>query len=91
MTQEKGQAEEQGLSEPTVPVVGEPVSDADLVPDNRDVEEVVPTGRLDPVGGMNAGGSFGHTPDHGDANVSRLAGDPESEGADHSASDDEGE
>jgi hypothetical protein len=71
------------VSEPVVP------SDADLVPDNRGVEEVVPQGRLDRVGGLNAGGAFGHTPDHGDANASVLAGDPESEGADHSASEEQ--
>lgn len=60
------------VSEPAVP------TDADLVPDNRGVPLV---GRLDQSGGINAGGAFGHTPDHGDANVSVIAGDPESEGA----------
>lgn len=62
------------VSEPAVP------TDADLVPDNTDVPLV---GRLDQSGGINAGGAFGHTPDHGDANVSVIAGDPETEGADH--------
>lgn len=86
--QEKGDEVQQEqapnvVSEPAIP------SDADLVPDNRDVEEVVSQGRLDRVGGLNAGGSFGHTPDHGDANASVLAGDPESDGANDSASEDE--
>ena len=69
------------VSEPSVP------QDYDLVPDNRGVQEVVPEGKLDQVGGLNAGGAYGHTPDHGDGNASVLAADPESEGADHSASD----
>lgn len=85
MSKEQGELDEvQGQQEPTVPVVSEPVTDADLVPDNEGVQEV---DRTDRVGGLNAGGAFGHTPDHGDANASRLAGDPESDGAGDDAED----
>jgi hypothetical protein len=87
MSEQQGdevQEQEQGsdvVSEPVVP------TDADLVPDNTGVPLV---GRLDQAGGINAGGAFGHTPDHGDANVSVIAGDPETDGAEDSpASEDQ--
>lgn len=69
--------------EPAVNVVSEPVapSDDDLVPDNRDIPEVGRTTSL------NAGGEFGHTPDHGNANASALAADPESEGSSDASED----
>lgn len=77
MNEQQGdEVQEQVASEPVVP------SDADLVPDNTGVPLV---GRLDQAGGINAGGAFGHTPDHGDANISVIAGDPESDGADDKA------
>jgi hypothetical protein len=67
---------QQRQQEPQVPVVGDVVPTSNLVPDAPETEQ-----DLDRVGSLNAGGAFGHTPDHGDANASRLSGDPEAEGA----------
>jgi len=68
---------QQRQQEPSVPVVGDVVPTGDdLVPDEPETRQ-----DLDRVGSLNAGGAHGHTPDHGDANASSLAGDPEAEGA----------